>query len=304
MEQINIVQIISNLAKIGIFLVLLSLGLGLSLKQLREFWQQPVLVVKSFLAVNVLVPIAAFLLVISVFHGLPSSTRIVLLIMAAVPSAPMIVKTVPKKVGRFDFVAPLQVSLAWLSIVTIPLVVVFLKHWFSVSGWNVTPQSVAPQIVQAQLLPLGIGMLLGELAPEWADSLQKPLAKIGNTILVALLVLILAIALPKVWVFTKGQFISVLAMSIMIIISLAIGHLMGGPAEDVRSALAVVTSMRNTGLALVLVMTNIPSLKEVRIEIITYALLTTILSTIYVKWRKRSNAQEQINPELDTPPTS
>ncbi len=304
MEQINIVQIISNLAKIGLFLVLLSLGLGLSLRQLREFWQQPVLVVKSFLAANVLVPIAAFLLVISVFHGLPSSTRIVLLIMAAVPSAPMIVKTVPKKVGRFDFIAPLQVSLAWLSIVTIPLIVVFLKHWFSVSGWNVTPQSVAPQILQAQLLPLGIGMLLREFAPEWADSLQKPVAKIGNTILVALLVLILAIALPKVWVFTKGQFISVLAMSIMIIISLAIGHFMGGPAEDVRSALAVVTSMRNTGLALVLVMTNIPSLKEVRIEIITYALLTTILSTIYVKWRKRSNAQKEINPEEDARATS
>lgn len=304
MEQINIVHIISNLAKIGIFLVLLSLGLGLTLKQLREFWHQPVLAVKSFIAVNLLVPIAAFLLVISVFHELPSSTRIVLLIMAAVPSAPMIVKTVPKKVGRFDFIAPLQVSLAWLSIATIPLVVLFLKHWFSVSGWNVTPESVAPQILQAQLLPLGIGMLLREFAPEWADSLQKPVAKIGNAILLALLVLILAIALPKVWLFTKGQFISVLAMSIMIIISLAIGHFMGGPAEDVRSALAVVTSMRNTGLALVLVMTNIPSLKEVRIEIITYALLTAILSTIYVKWRKRSNAQQQINPELDTPPTS
>jgi bile acid:Na+ symporter, BASS family len=304
MEQINVAQIIGNFAKIGIFLVLFSLGLGLTLRQLKEFWQQPVLVVKSFLAVNLLVPIAAFLLVISVFHGLPSSTRIVLLIMAAVPSAPMIVKTVPKKVGRFDFVAPLQVSLAWLSIVTIPLVVVFLKHWFSVSGWNVTPQSVAPQILQAQLLPLGIGMFLREVAPEWADALQKPVAKIGNTIFIALLLLILAIALPKVWLFTKGQFISVLAMSIMIIISLAIGHFMGGPTEDLRSALAVVTSMRNAGLALVLVMTNIPSLKEVRIEIITYALLTAILSTIYVKWRKRTNAQKQINPEEDTPPTS
>ncbi|MEY3868836.1 MAG: hypothetical protein RLZZ338_2727 [Cyanobacteriota bacterium] len=304
MEQINVAQIISNFAKIGIFLVIFSLGLGLSLRQLREFWQQPLLVVKSFIAVNILVPIAAFLLVISVFHELPSSTRIVLLIMAAVPSAPLIVKTVPQKVGKFDFVAPLQVSVALLSIVTIPLIVLLLKHWFSVSGWNVTPQSVAPQILQAQLLPLGIGILLREFAPEWADSLQKPVVKIGNTIFIALILLILAIALPKVWVFTKGQFISVLAMSIMIIISLAIGHFMGGPAEDVRSALAVVTSMRNTGLALVLVMTNIPSLKEVRIEIITYALLTTILSTLYAKWRKRSNAQKEINPELDTPPTS
>lgn len=304
MEQINVAQIIGNFAKIGLFLVLFSLGLGLSLRQLREFWKQPVLVVKSFLAVNILVPIAAFLLVISVLHELPPSTRIVLLIMAAVPSAPLIVKTVPKKVGAFDFVAPLQVSLAWLSILTIPLVVLLLKHWFSLSGWNVTPQSIAPQILQAQLLPLGIGMLLREVAPEWADSLQKPVTKIGNSIFIALLLLILAIALPKVWVFTKGQFISVLAMSIMIIISLAIGHFMGGPTEELRSALAVVTSMRNAGLALVLVMTNIPSLKEVRIEIITYALLTAIISTIYVKWRKRTNAQKQINPEEDTPATS
>jgi bile acid:Na+ symporter, BASS family len=129
-------------------------------------------------------------------------------------------------------------------------------------------------------------------------------AKIGNSILIALLLLILAIALPKIWLFTKGQFISVIAMSIMIIISLAIGHFMGGPAEDVRSALAIVTSMRNVGLALVLVTANVPDLKEARIEIITYALLTAILSTIYAKSRKRTKAQKQINPEEDTLPTS
>ena len=76
------------------------------------------------------------------------------------------------------------------------------------------------------------------------------------------------------------------AILIMVMVSLTIGHLLGGPHRDQRSALAIACIARNVGLALFIAGLSdygenfIPTL-------LTYMILGGLLGVPYAVWSKR-----------------
>jgi predicted Na+-dependent transporter len=72
----------------------------------------------------------------------------------------------------------------------------------------------------------------------------------------------------------------------MVLVALAIGFLMAGPDPRERTTTALVTSMRNPGLALLFAATYAPEVPGVKIAILAYLLLTVILSVPFLRWRK------------------
>ena len=76
------------------------------------------------------------------------------------------------------------------------------------------------------------------------------------------------------------------AIIIMVGSSLAIGHLLGGPSREQRSALAIASIARNVGLALFIAARSdygqdfIPTL-------LTYMILGGLLAVPYSVWSKR-----------------
>jgi BASS family bile acid:Na+ symporter len=75
------------------------------------------------------------------------------------------------------------------------------------------------------------------------------------------------------------------------LLGLAVGHWLGGPDPDERTVLALAAGARHPGIAMAIAGLNFP---EQRVEVLAVVLLHVIISGIvatpYVLWRKRSHA--------------
>jgi predicted Na+-dependent transporter len=82
-----------------------------------------------------------------------------------------------------------------------------------------------------------------------------------------------------------------IALVALILIALAIGHLMGGPDEDDRTALAIACATRHIGIALV-VASAFPGPATVVI-VLAYTIATAAVSLPYLRWRRKRGAARQ-----------
>ena len=111
------------------------------------------------------------------------------------------------------------------------------------------------------------------------------LANILFIVLLLILVLLLALV-PKLRALLNVGGPAMVAIMLMVAASLAIGHLLGGPRRDQRSALATACIARNIGLALFIAELSdygehfIPTL-------LTYMILGGLLAVPYAIWSKR-----------------
>ena len=77
------------------------------------------------------------------------------------------------------------------------------------------------------------------------------------------------------------------AAVIITLLALAIGHVLGAPASDTRTAVAVSSALRNPGLALLVASSN-HAPREVTSTILAYLLCAAVIVTLYIAWRRRS----------------
>jgi BASS family bile acid:Na+ symporter len=71
---------------------------------------------------------------------------------------------------------------------------------------------------------------------------------------------------------------------------LAVGHLLGGPNADDRSALALATATRHPGVALAILNFVAPDDKAPAVVVVLYLLVGLVAAAPYVAWRKRARA--------------
>jgi BASS family bile acid:Na+ symporter len=81
---------------------------------------------------------------------------------------------------------------------------------------------------------------------------------------------------------------TLLAIVLFTLAGLAVGHLLGGPDGDNRSALALATATRHPGVALAVLHAVIPENKAPAVVVVLYLLVSAVASTPYVAWRKRA----------------
>jgi len=79
--------------------------------------------------------------------------------------------------------------------------------------------------------------------------------------------------------------IPLLALAGMTTVALAIGHALGGPDPDDRTALAVSCATRHVGVAM-LAASTVPGPRTVAL-VLAYALASAVVSIPYLKWRGR-----------------
>jgi len=70
----------------------------------------------------------------------------------------------------------------------------------------------------------------------------------------------------------------------LIVMALAIGHLVGGPEADDRTALAIACATRHIGIA-VLVATSVPG-PRTAVVIAVYIAVSLVVSLPYLHWRR------------------
>lgn len=271
--------------KTTIFTLMLAIGVNLSFQEMISLWRRPGLLLRSLLAVIVLVPLVVLLLIR--WLDLTPSVATGLAALAAAPGAPLTHKRSRMAGGSPTYSASLQLTLALLAVLITPLTLAIFHSLFEIQTESVRVFEVARQVAIVQFLPVSLGLLVQRFGPKLAAVIGHPLNVVANILFLTLVILAL---IPGLRMIVHLGGLPLLAIVIMVLFSLAIGHILGGPTEDERSALAVASIARNIGLAL-LITTLSGVEKEIIPTLLSYMLLGAIVAIPYSLWSKRRIAR-------------
>jgi BASS family bile acid:Na+ symporter len=267
------------LVKVSVGVLILAIGMGSTFADLTYLWRRPALLLRSLLAMYVLVPLAAFLLVKAL--PLAAGVEAALLVLAVSAGAPLL----PRKLQRFGsdaYVFSLVVTSSLLAIVIVPAWIALLARHFAVST-ELSPADVATVIAKAFLLPLAIGMVLRAVAPQLSERIADRVLEIAG----GLLILAGLALLATHWqLFTEVRWQGMAALVALMLIALAIGHIVGGPQPDDRTALAIACATRHVGIAIV-VATAFRGPRTI-VMLAAYVVASALASIPYLQWRRRS----------------
>jgi BASS family bile acid:Na+ symporter len=79
-----------------------------------------------------------------------------------------------------------------------------------------------------------------------------------------------------------------LAISLLVVLALAAGHLLGGPDAQTRTGLAIATVARNIGLALLITVLSDTEKRELAM-LVAYTALGFALAVPYQLWRRHDS---------------
>jgi len=282
---------------VTLFLTMLGLGLGLHSQSLRDWIKQPSLALRVALGSSLLIP----LLGMALLHGpwgsaISSPMRAAMALMALCPSAPLAMRKVRKYGGDHDLAALIQVMAALMALVSIPSLSGLFPHAFAVSGWHSDglqgsvpmARDLAVQVGRVQVLPLLLGLRLRHVRPALADRLERPLNRIANLLLLILVGLILFSTSRFLLRFIGHNLDGLLLMALQVLGCLLIGRwLAAGEQRSLGATTALVTAMRNPGLALLFVSRFGDEVHGLRLAILLYVLLTALISVPWLRFSRR-----------------
>lgn len=273
-------------AIVSIFSYMLSRGLGTRILDLRYLISRPGLLARSLFSVDILVPLIALAIVILVSPS--KATAAALLLLASSPAAPLVLKKISKAGGRSEYAVSLHLVLASLAIITTPVTLDLLS---GATGFNlgVNPLDVAGRVGLSILVPIIAGMLFRWLFPALARRLIRPLEALSNI----LLMLVFAIVLLLTYrILLMPELSSIIAIVLMIVAALVSGHLIASGSPEERTTLALESSTRNIGLAL-LIASDYASMEQALPILLPYIVISVIIGFIYVRYRKKGRSIER-----------
>ncbi len=271
-----------------LFSVMLALGLSLRPESMHHWRSRPALPLRVLLGSCLLVPLAGLLLLQSPWGWeLSRPARHAIALMAVCPSAPLALRKAGASGGDRQLAALLQMSAALAAILTVPLLALIFRQTFHQDGWLIRPMDVALQVGKVQVLPLLLGVLLRRQLPRLAERIERPLETVANGLLLLLVVVVLLRAGPVLVAAVPKDPAALAAMALLIGVSLGLGRLLGGkqPREGLTTAL--VTAMRNPGLALLFAGSHGKDVPGLKVWILAYVLVTLLLSIPLVRLERR-----------------
>ena len=269
----------------ALMLIALTFGAGLEVdrQHLRDTFKRVGLTLRALLANFIIVPIIG-VVIVKLFQ-LPGDVATGVLLMAIAPGVPFVLASVRKRGGRLALAVELAVLLPLLSIVTVPITAALVLP--SIAESHLPFGKFATTLVLFQLLPLLLGILLGARSQEFARRLGRPLQFIffgSALVLIVLLFPQIVGSIASVYG-SRGMF----AMLTIVLLSMATGWLLGGPATEDRRVLGIGTTLRNVGLCALIATANLPN-KRIAASVLTYLLIQMIVSTIFGSIFKRKTA--------------
>jgi len=283
MDKESLVLLLKAGTSVAVIGLMFCSGLNMAPGHLMFFRGRFSLLLKSLIAVLVLVPLAALAVAYLIRPVHPAAVG--LAIMASSPAAPLMLTRASRAAGRLDYVGSLHVILAALSIVFTPVTLAVMS---SLIGFEATidPLEIAKLAFTMILLPVGLGLFVRKKYPGTAERISRPL----NRVFGILLILTVLVLFAKTYRFLFDMdFHSYASVVVFIVLALAAGHFSAPDAFEERTALALEAAGRNPGFALVIAQLNFPHARPVAF-LIPYMLVFIILSALYISWHKRRKA--------------
>jgi BASS family bile acid:Na+ symporter len=276
-----VTEVLLLVLKLSVVALIFAIGLGSTPADLVYLWRRPGQLVRSLLAMYVVVPVAA--LVMAKTLPLPVAVKTAILVLAISAGAPLLPRKL-MKLGREGYVFSLVVTSSLLAVVAVPAWLQLLSAFFGREA-ELDPGAVTLVIAKSFLAPLVLGMLLRWPLSSVAERLSQWLLGAAGAALTAAglaLLLLHGGALVAVGV------VPLLALVATTLVALAIGHALGGPDPDDRTALAVSCATRHVGIAM-LAASTVPG-PRVAVLVLAYVLASAVVSIPYLRWRKNARA--------------
>ncbi len=276
-------MVVLSVLRIAIVMVLLALGMNARPGDLTYLWKRPGLLMRSLVAMYVLVPVVAVLMVRTL--EIPRGTEIALLVLAICAGAPLLPRKLIKLGGDPDYIFSLVVTTSVLAVLSVPLSLEVMARYMSLDR-AVDPTAIAGVISKTFLVPFAAGMAIRFLFPTFADRMDDRLLKAGSVALALSSLIIVATRYDLILALGWRSFVAFGAFSLA---ALLIGHILGGPEPRGRTSLAVSCSRRHVGLAL-LVAADARS--DTALTIVAgYLLASTLVAIPYIAWRRSVHGQ-------------
>lgn len=266
----------------AVLLLMLSIGMSLSLRQLIENWQRltPSLWLRLLAATFIIPP----LLALGMGWVLPLGTAATagLFLVAVAPGAPLMTRNVAQKGYDMHVAASYQVWGALLAPLLIPLLVAGGGWLYGRQIW-VSPMNLLWVIARQQFLPLLAGMALMRFLPTLCARSKRVLNIAGNTLLTVALVAILFKLGPALKQLSPWVGVAALLLAGGCLFSV---RLLLGERSSTVQALSISNTNRHVGLALLMVGQNFHDQRPVP-AIAAYALAAILVMALYAKFSRR-----------------
>jgi bile acid:Na+ symporter, BASS family len=265
----------------SVALLIFAVGLESRLKDLAYLQRRPGVMLRSLLAMYVVVPLLALIAVRLL--RLPPGLELALVVLAISAGAPMLPRKL-MRLGNEEYVISLVVVSSLMAIVTVPAWLLLLGPRFT-SLDTLDPATVASVLGKSFLLPMLLGIAVRGFMPDVSARLSDMLLKVVGTVFSAC-----AIGLLMTHWQVVGAILGppILTLGGFTLAALCAGHLLGGPDPNDRTALAVTSATRHVGVAMVIAAAT-PGPRTV-VLIVAYTLASALVIVPYMKWRGRATA--------------
>ena len=132
--------------------------------------------------------------------------------------------------------------------------------------------------------------------PSLSEKVSDILLKAGGIVLGLGGLLLLVLGWPLL---REAGWISLLVLAVLTALSLVVGHLMGGPDEEDRTALAISCATRHLGIA-VLIAAAVPG-QRIGVLVVAYLVASLVASIPYIRWRKKYHKAVMVEAQAAGP---
>ena len=219
---------------------MMSMGLGLTIRQIAEPLKNVKLVVVSLVVNFLLVPLLVYGIIIIV--PLNEGERIAMLLISIAGGAPFIPKLAEMAKGDIPFSLALMLLLMVITIFFMPLVVPVMLKGAEVSSWT-----IAKSLVVTMLLPLIVALILKAYWEKGAQPLREFFAKLTN---IAMLLLLISLVILNTNYLIDMIGYPLLAILLLLGGAMAMGYYLGGKKKEMRVVSALGAGQRNISAAL------------------------------------------------------
>ena len=269
---------------ISVMLIVVALGLRCALADAAFLLRRPSLLVRSLVAMNLIMPLIAVWLVSNFDFKTPVKVALVAL---AISPLPPFLPGKRLKLTSQGYIYGIVVAAAACSVVLVPLTASLLSSHFHTQ--HVAAVKVLAVVALTVLAPLSIGLFIQRIRPTRAPSLAAVLSKIGTGLLIVACIPVLVMEWPTFRsLYGDGTVVAAIVLSGL---GLLVGNLLGGPDPQNRTVLALATASRHPGVALVAgVSASAQAPRLVTAAVLLAFVVSTIVSVPYAAWRKRVHA--------------
>jgi BASS family bile acid:Na+ symporter len=264
--------------QISLLLIVVSIGLQARWSDLTYAFRHPRQLLKAFVAVNLVVPLVAY--VLCRLLPMEPMTEVGLVLMAVSPLAPFAPGKMLKAGADRPFVDGLYLTLLIAAVIIVPATIALLSS-ISLYTAQVSIVEIGSFVAKSVLVPMLVGLTISGIWPTLAAKLA-PIARIAGY------ALLLPIALLILWKMGSGLagligHGGLIVITLTVLAGIAAGHWLGGDVPGHRVALSQAAATRHPGIAGLIAHKNFAD-PQVILAIVLFLLVSIVISALYSRW--------------------